>query len=66
MGYPLPTAVVIGKFLLKPLISGHFPKTKAAAIASPVDTPPPYVSLFLLKNHFLNNKSPTSREAELF
>ncbi|MFB0862861.1 hypothetical protein, partial [Paenibacillus oleatilyticus] len=40
---------VFGKFDWKPLTSGHFPKTKAAAIASPVDTPPPYVSLFLLR-----------------
>ncbi|KPV57432.1 hypothetical protein QJ48_22095 [Paenibacillus sp. A3] len=47
VGSPLPTAVILGKFDWKPLSSGHFPKTKAAAIASPVDTPPLYASLFL-------------------
>ncbi|KEQ23083.1 hypothetical protein ET33_18650 [Paenibacillus tyrfis] len=35
-----------GNFDWKPLISGHFPKTKAGAIASQVDTPPLYVSLY--------------------
>ncbi|KPV61064.1 hypothetical protein QJ48_02060 [Paenibacillus sp. A3] len=58
VGYPLPTTLVFGKFDWKPLTSGHFPKTKAAAIASPVDTPPPYVSLFLLR--------PLSQQAQLY